>query len=61
MQNHGNAIGSTDETKTGVTFIYIQDAISERIFLENMVYPQPPTKIQIYNTTTDDFVSGTLK
>ena len=54
-------MGLVDEDEIGVIFINAQDSVPKQIFLYDMGYTQPPTKIQIDNTTSDEFYRGTLK
>ena len=56
-----NVTGSVDEAEIGATFINARYSIPELICLEEMGYLQPPTKVQIDNTTEDTFTSSTLK
>ena len=57
----GNVMGSAAEAEIGSTYINAQNNASFRTCLINMSHPQPPTKIQIYNTNAEALSKGTPK
>ena len=57
----GNVIVSATEAKIGSTYINAQDSVLVKTYLIKIGHPQPPTKIQIDNTTDKSFSKGTLK
>ena len=57
----GNAMGSVAEAKIGSTYINAQDVVNLQTCCIDMGHPQPPTKLQIDNTTEEAFSKGTLK
>ena len=57
----GNVIGSASEAKIGSTSINDQYSVPLRTFLAKMGHPQPPTKIQLDNTTMEALSKGNLK
>ena len=50
-----------DTAEIGSTYINSQDAFTLQTCLIYMWHPQPPTKLQIDNTTAEAFYKGTLK
>ena len=56
-----NVMGSAAEAEIGSGCINAQDAVPERISLIKLGHLQPPTSIQVDNTTCDSFTNGTLK
>ena len=54
-------MGSTAESETGEAYINGQEAILIRTTFQEMNHPQPPTKMQVYNTTAIGFATDTIK
>ncbi len=52
---------STAEAELGALFLHAQEAKVIRLVLEELGHPQPPTPIQIDNTTTVGIVNNTIK
>jgi hypothetical protein len=52
---------STAEAKLGALFLNAQEAKVLRLILTELGHPQPPTPIQIDNTTTVGIVNNTIK
>ena len=48
-------------TKIGTTFLNAKDALPIRTTLEEIEHPQPPTPMQVDNTTTVGFADDTIK
>ena len=57
----GNVMGSVAEAEIGSTYINAQDVVNLQTCHMDMWHPQPPTKLQIDNTTEEAFSKGTLK
>ena len=49
------------KTKCGATFINCKAAVPLRITIEVMGHPQPPTPIQINNSTTESKMNSTMQ
>ena len=49
------------EDKLGALFLNFQEAVPIRITLEEMGHPQPPTPVQVDNSTTLRISTGTIK
>ena len=49
------------EAEIGATFDNGRDTIIIKTTLEEMGHPQPPTPVQVDNSTADAFANGTLK
>ena len=56
-----NVVASTAEEDIGESFINAQEEVPECTTLIKMGYPQPPTKIQVDNTTSNAFTKKNLK
>ena len=56
-----NVMSSAAEAEIGSTFLSAKDAIPLRVCLEEMGHPQPPTPIQVDNTTAVSFANSRLK
>ena len=56
-----NIMALAAEAEIRAYFINTQDAVPERTTLIEMGHPQPPTRIQVYNTTANVFANKTLK
>jgi hypothetical protein len=56
-----NVMGSAAEAEIGVTYINGQEAIPIRTTLDEMGHPQPPTPMQVDNSTAEGFSNGTIK
>ena len=54
-----NVVASTAEEDIGESFINAQEEVPECTTLIKMGYPQPPTKIQVDNTTSNAFTNKT--
>ena len=54
-------MGSVAGAEIGSTYINAQDAVNLQTCCIDMGHPQPPTKLQIENTTAEAFSKGTLK
>ena len=57
----GNVLGSAAEAEIGATYINAQESVPIRTTLEEMGHPQPPTPIQVDNTTAVGFANHTIK
>jgi hypothetical protein len=53
--------GSAAEAEIGAGYINGQDAVPIVNTLRELGHPQPPTPIQIDNTTAEGFANGTMK
>ena len=49
------------EADIGASFINAQDSVPECTTIIEMGHPQPPTRIQVENTTANEFANKTLK
>ena len=54
-------MGSAAEAEIGAGYMTAQDSIPIRTTLEEMGHPQPPTPIQVDNTTAVGFANKTIK
>ena len=54
-------MGSAAEAEIGANYMNGQDCVPIRVTLEEMGRPQPPTPIQVDNTTSVSFANGTMK
>ena len=54
-------VSSTAEAEIAATFENCKEAVMLRMTLEEMGHPQPPTPIQVDNSTTHGFVNETIK
>ena len=49
------------EAELGDLFLNCQEAVPIRITLEEMGHPQPPTPVQVENSTALEMATGTIK
>lgn len=56
-----NVMGSAAEAEIGATYVNGQEAMPIRTALEEMHHPQPPTPMQVDNTTAVGFANDTIK
>ena len=56
-----NVMGSTAEAKIGAAYVNGQEAIPIRTTLEELGHPQPPTPMQVDNSTAEGFANDTIK
>jgi hypothetical protein len=56
-----NVMGSAAEAEIGATYINSQEAIPIRTTLAELGHPQPPTPMQVDNSTAEGFANGTIK
>ena len=56
-----NVMSSAAEAEIGSTFLTARDALPLRVCLEEMGHPQPPTPIQVDNTTAVGFANSRIK
>ena len=56
-----NVMGSAAEAKIGAAYINGREDILIRTTLQEMNHPQPPTKIQVDNTTVIGFATDTIQ
>ena len=54
-------VGSAAEAEIGAAYLNAQDAVPIRTTLQELGHPQPPTPIQVDNTTSNGFANGTMK
>ena len=54
-------MGSAAEAEIGTGFLCAKDILPIWVCLEEMRHPQPPTPLQIDNTTTVGFANKTIK
>ena len=54
-------MGSTAEAEIGASYTNRKEAIPISTALEEMVNPQPPTPMQVVNTTSVGFTNSTIK
>ncbi len=54
-------MGPAAEAKIGASYVNGQEAIPIRNTLEELGHPQPPTPMQVDNTTAVGFANGTIK
>ena len=54
-------MGSAAEAEIGACYLNGQDGVPIRTTLTEMGHPQPPTPIQVDNTTAQSFAAGTMK
>jgi hypothetical protein len=54
-------VGSAAECEIGSGYLTAQEAVPMVITLEELKHPQPPTPMQVDNTTCEGFANGTLK
>jgi hypothetical protein len=57
----GNVLGSAAEAEIGAAYINAQESVPIRTTLEEMGHPQPPTPLQVDNTTAVGFANNTIK
>ena len=56
-----NVMSAASEAERGATFINCKATIPLRITLEEMGHAQPPTPVQIDNSTTEGIMNSTMK
>ena len=56
-----NIMASTAEAELGALFLNCQEAVPIQINLEEMGHPQPPTPVQVDNSTALGIATGTIK
>ena len=56
-----NVMSAASEAECGTTFINCKAAVPLRITLEEMGHAQPPTPVQIYNSTTEGIMNSTMQ
>ena len=56
-----NIMVSAAEAKLGALFLNCQESVPIRITLEEMGHTQPPTPVQVYNSTALGIATGTIK
>ena len=56
-----NIMSSAAEAELGALFLNCQEAVPTRITLEEMGHPQPPTPVQVDNSTALGIATGTIK
>ena len=56
-----SVMSSVAEAKIGVTFLNTKDALLIRTTLKEIGHPQPPTTMQVDNTTAVSFSNNTIK
>ena len=56
-----NVMGSAAEAEIGASYMNGQDCVAIRQTLIELGHPQPPTPIQVDNTTVRSFANGTMK
>jgi hypothetical protein len=56
-----NVMGSAVEAEIGATYLNGQEAIPIRTTLAEMGHPQPPTPMQVDNSTAEGFANDTIK
>ena len=56
-----NIMASAAETELGALFLNLQEGVSIKITLEEMVHPQPTTPVQVDNSTESGIATGTIK
>ena len=56
-----NVAASAAEDELGALFLNAKEAKILRLTLEELGYPQPPTKIHVDNTTATGIVNNTIK
>ena len=54
-------VGSAAEAEIGAGYLNGQDAVPIITTLTELGHPQPPTPIQVDNTTAEGFANGTMK
>ena len=54
-------MGSAAEAEIGASYMNAQESLPIRVCLEEMGHPQPPTPIQVDNTTAVGFANKTIK
>ena len=54
-------MASAAEAELGGLFLNCQEAVPVRITLEEMGHPQPPTPVQVDNSTALGIATGTIK
>ena len=54
-------MASAAEAELGALFLNCQEAVPIRITLEEMGHPQPPTPVQVDNSTTLGIATSTIK
>ena len=57
----GNIMASAAEAELGDLFLNCQEAVPIQLTLEEMGYPQPPTPVQVENSTALGIATGTIK
>ena len=53
-------MSSAAEAECGSVYMNDQDAVPERITLEELGWKQPPTKIKTDNSTANGIINGTI-
>ena len=56
-----NVVSSAAEAEIAATFENCKEAVVIRTTLQELGHPQPPTPVQVDNTTAHGFVNGTIK
>ena len=56
-----NVMGSAAEAEIGATYLNGQESVPIRTTLAKMSYPQPPTPMQVQNSTAEGFANRTIK
>ena len=56
-----NSMASAAEAELGALFLNCREAVPIRITLEEMGHPQPPTPVQVDNSTSLGIATGTIK
>ena len=54
-------ISSAAEAEISATFLNSKDPLPIRTTLKELIHPQPPTPMQVYNTTAVGFANNTIK
>ena len=54
-------MSSAMESEVGAIFLAAKEAVPVRIVLEEMGHPQPPTPIQVDNSTAVGFCNDSIK
>ena len=54
-------MSAASEAECGATFINCKAAVPLHITLEEMGHPQPPTPVQIENSTTEGIMNSTMQ
>ena len=56
-----NVMGSADKAKIGATYINRQEYVPIHTTLAELDHPQPPTPVQVDNSTAEGFTNQTIK